>query len=166
MDHDAQLKLQAHLDGELPEAEAREVVKLLAQNQDAVLLHAELKNTRQALAGAEKPMQLPETREFFWSKIEREIARLERVEPAGTKESFLATWRRLLVPLSAAAALAIIILAMLGGFGGSSMAESEVTSEDDSGGFVYRDDAGGTTLVWLSYPAENEVADEQPANKL
>src|SRR2546421_2442090 len=166
MDHDAQLKLQAYLDGELREAEAREVAKLLAQDQDAVLLHAELKNIRQAVAGAEKPMQLPETREFFWSKIEREIARAERVEPTRAKESFLATWRRLLVPLSAAAALAIIILAMLGGFGGSSMAESEVTSEDESGGFVYRDDAGGTTLVWLSYPAENEVADEQAANKL
>jgi len=165
MDYDAQLKLQAYLDGELPEAEAREAVKLLAQDQDAVLLHAELKNTRQALAGAEKPMPLPETREFFWSKIEREIERVERVEPTRGKESFLATWRRLLVPLSAAAALAIVILAMLGGFGGSSMAVSEVTNEDD-GGFVYRDDAGGTTLVWLSYPAENEVADEQPANKL
>jgi anti-sigma factor RsiW len=50
MDYDAQLKLQACLDGELSEADAKEVAKWLAQDQDAVLLHSELKNTRQALA--------------------------------------------------------------------------------------------------------------------
>jgi anti-sigma factor RsiW len=166
MEYDAQLKLQAYSDGELPEAEAQEVAKWLAQDQEAVLLHTELKNTRRALAGAEKaPVQLPESRDFFWSKIEREISRLERVEPAPQRESILARWRRLLVPVSAAAVLGIVILAAIGPFDVVSTPGSEVASED-SGGFVYRDDAGGTTLVWLSYPAENEVADAKPTNKL
>jgi len=166
MEYDAQIKLQAYLDGELSDAEAQGVAKWLAQDQEAVLLHSELKNTRQALAGGEKPMQLPESRAFFWSKMEREISRLERTEPAPQKESFIAAWRRFLVPVSAAAALAIVILVVLGPFGGSPMVGSEVTSEDDNGGFVYRDDTAGTTLVWLSYPAENEIADAEPANKL
>jgi anti-sigma factor RsiW len=165
MEYDAQIKLQAYLDGELPEGEAREVAKWLAQDQEAVLLHAELKNTRQALFNAEKPMPLPETREFFWSKIEREISRSERAEPVREKESFLASWRRFLVPVSAAAVLAIVILNVLGPGSASSIAENEVES-DDSGGFVYRDHAAQATLVWLSYPAENEVANAEPANKL
>ena len=146
MEHDNELKLQAYLDGELSKAEAREVAKWLAQDQEAVLLHAELKNTRQALAGAERLIQLPESREFFWSKIEREISRVERTEPVPEKQSLFATWRRLLVPAGAVAALGIVIFAVLGPLSSSSMAESEVTS-DDTGGFVYRDYDGGTTLV-------------------
>jgi len=45
------------------------------------------------------------------------------------------------------------------------MLGSEVAS-DDGNGLVYRDDTGGTTLVWLSYSEENEVADENPGTKL
>src|SRR3954451_11736217 len=100
MEHNDELKLQAYLDGELPEPEARQMAKWLAQDQEAVLLHAELKNTRQALAGAEKLVQLPESREFFWSKIEREISRLERTESVPVKQAFFVAWRRLLVPVS------------------------------------------------------------------
>src|SRR6267378_6728212 len=80
MDYDAQLKLQAYLDGELPEAEAREVANWLARDREAAALHTELRNTRQALVGFEVGVELPESREFFWSKIRREIHRLEPAE--------------------------------------------------------------------------------------
>jgi len=40
MDLDSQLKLQAYLDGELPEAEARAVANWLAKDREAVGLHA------------------------------------------------------------------------------------------------------------------------------
>ena len=33
------------------------------------------------------------------------------------------------------------------------------TALADSGAFTYRDYSAGTTLVWLSYPADNEVAE-------
>src|SRR5690348_1520442 len=112
MEYDAELKLQAYLDGELPEAEAKDVAKRVAQDQEATLLLAELKNTRQALAGGEVLRQLPESREFFWSKIEREIERLDAPRPALVQQSILSRWRRLLVPLSAAAVLGILILTM------------------------------------------------------
>jgi len=110
-------------------------------------------------------MQLPESREFFWSKIEREISRPETAEPVRRKESFLAQWRRLLIPASAAAVLGIVILTAVGPFDNTGMLGSEVAS-DDGNGLVYRDDTGGTTLVWLSYSEENEVADENPGTKL
>ena len=53
MDYDAQLKLQALLDGELPEAEASEVANWLARDREAAALLEELRNTREALAGFE-----------------------------------------------------------------------------------------------------------------
>ncbi len=81
MDHNAQLKLQALLDGELPEAEASEATNWLARDREAAALMEELRNTRDALAGFEAEVRLPESREFFWSKVEREIQRLETPAP-------------------------------------------------------------------------------------
>src|SRR5437667_753153 len=98
MNYDAQLKLQAYLDGELPEAEARAVANWLAQDREAVALFGELRNTRQALVGVEVGVTLPESREFFWSKIEREIRRQEQTQPLSPPVRFVTAWRRFLVP--------------------------------------------------------------------
>ena len=35
------------------------------------------------------------------------------------------------------------------------------TALADSGAFTYHDYSAGATLVWLSYPAEDEVADRR-----
>ena len=50
IDQETQLKIQAFLDGELAETEAREITALIARDRDAAALHTELKNTRRALA--------------------------------------------------------------------------------------------------------------------
>ena len=80
MDFDTQLKLQAFLDGELPEDEAREVASLIARDEEARALHAELKNTRRAIKDSQPNVKLPESREFFWSKVERDIQQLQPVQ--------------------------------------------------------------------------------------
>src|SRR5438045_9698739 len=109
MDHDKELKLQAFLDEELSENDAKEVASWLAQDQEATLLLAELRNTRQAMARFEAGIRLPESREFFWSKIEREIERLEPVAPVRETKSasWLAAWRKFLITAGAIAALVI-----------------------------------------------------------
>src|SRR3954467_4785574 len=120
MDFDAQLKLQAYLDGELPEAEARDVAKWLAKDQEAVLLLGELRNTRQAMASLEAGVRVPESREFFWSKIEREIGRLEQPQRVEQKRPFIFRLQRFLVPLSGALALAVVLGVTLLNDGGAS----------------------------------------------
>ncbi len=164
MDHKTELKLQAALDGELSEAEAREVAAWLARDQDAVLLQAELRNTRHALSAAQAPMALPESREFFWSKIEREIARLEKPAPAKTKTSWFAAWQRMLIPAGAIAALAIAVMVTIGPPSASSPVDISESSHNDAGAFTDRDYDAHATLVWLSYPAEDDLADETPAD--
>ena len=162
MDHNAQLKVQAWLDGELSEAEARKVAKWLEQDGDAAALAGELRNTRQALTGFETEVRLPESREFFWSKIEREILRLETPAPAAAREeSYWTLFRRLLAPVSAVAVvvLAGVVLLRPAAPGLTSSPAFE-TASADSGAFTYHDDTAGATLVWLSYPADNEVADD------
>jgi anti-sigma factor RsiW len=168
MNIESQLKLQAFLDGELPEVEAREVATWLARDQEAALLLQELRHTRQALKGFDSTIRLPETREFFWSKVEREIRRQEQTTPAASPAPKASFWLRFLVP---SGALAIVIITAL--FGASQLgllstgnaAELE-TASTDSGGLTYRDYSTGTTLIWLSYPAEREVAQNEPAGRL
>src|SRR5258706_3730404 len=158
MDFDAQLKLQAYLDGELPEAEAREVANWLARDREAAALHTELRNTREALAGFEVGAEMPESREFFWSKIEREIRRLEPSQPAPSPVPWLGRLRRLLVPV---AGLALLLVAGLLTLNPPRQLGSEMETAD-SGAFVYHDDAAGAALVRLSFPPAREGANHTP----
>jgi len=162
MDYNAQLKLQACLDGELPEGEAGKLAMTAARDGEAAALLEELRNTRAALAGFEAEIQLPESREFFWSKIEREIQRSEAPAPGSAAPPLFALLRPFLVP---AFALALVFIAGVvltrptSPVRRAAAADSETTLAD-AGAFTYRDYSAGTTLVWLSYPADNEVAED------
>jgi len=159
MDYKAQLKLQALLDGELPEGEASAVAQWVAQDREAEALLEELRNTRGALAGFDAEVRLPESREFFWSKVERGIQRLETPAPKLARVSYFSLVRRLLVPASAVAVVLIAGLMLIPPAGptGHTIATEMETALADSGAFTYRDYSAGATLVWLSYPAEDEA---------
>jgi len=161
MDYDSQLKLQAFLDGELPEGEASKVADWVARDREASALLGELRNTCGALAGVEAGIQLPESREFFWSKVQREIQRLEPPAPKRMSVPILALLRRFLVPTSALAMVlvaGVVLIRSAGPFDPTAGTGIE-TALADAGAFTYHDYSAGTTLVWLSYPADNEVAD-------
>jgi anti-sigma factor RsiW len=166
MDWDAQLKLQAFLDGELTDGEARQVEDWLARDPDAAALLRELRQTHALLAGFEEEIRLPESREFFWSKIKRGIERPEQPAPVPAALSWAGWLRRLLVPASAMALIGVagfVASRQSSTPGLASGAEIE-TALADPGAFTYRDDNSGTTLVWLSYPAENDLADDDDAS--
>ena len=163
IDYNLQLKIQASLDGELSEGEAREVAALVATNPEASALHAELKNTRCALMGAEAGVKVPETREFYWNRISREISRLDNA-PAG--RSGLSLWQilaRWLKPMGAVAAVAIVgVLAL------QQMARPAgvMSAQVDSDTITFQNDTTGVTFVWFDYPAENHIANEADSNTL
>lgn len=162
MNQDFQLKLQAFLDGELTDRETREVEAVLAVDAEARALLTELRNTTDALAGFESDLKLPETREFFWSKIQREIQRdIQRQEKEAERPAPVSFWRRLFIPTGAFAVLVLVGLIAFKSFGPTSDAQAAVveTFLTDSGAMTYRDETEGMTVVWLSYPAENEFAD-------
>src|SRR5262249_39536806 len=107
MTEEQQLKLQAFLDGELPESDRHEVAAWLAQDADATALLGELKNTRNALKGLEPEINLREAREFYWAKTKRKSERAEAA-PAAAPKASLFTWvRRVMKPLGAVAILAV-----------------------------------------------------------
>jgi anti-sigma factor RsiW len=109
IENEKQLRLQSFLDGELPETEAGEVARWVAQDQEANASVTELRQTHQALAGFDEGIKLPESREFYWSKIQREIARLESPKPAPSLNPSWATrLRRLLMPATGLAMVALL----------------------------------------------------------
>jgi anti-sigma factor RsiW len=167
MKEDLQLKLQAYLDGELSSGEAQAMTELLAQDAAARDLLVELTNTRAALLSHESEIKVPDSREFYWSKIRRQIEREEQASPVTRSISIMERVRRLLVPAGAVAAamLGLLIVQQQLGQGGYAAMEADGVHED-SEAFTYRDYESGTTLVWLSYPAENEFADTDTEDTL
>ena len=169
MTEEQQLKLQAFLDGELAENDAREVASWLARDRDATALLAELKNTRNALKGFEpgaSPVQVPESGEFYWSKIKREIERAAPV-PAPAPQASLFTWfRRAVMPVGALAMLVIAAFVTFHQVPGGTRAISVNSMLAQAGAFTYRDESQGMTVVWLSYPAENKFAQTSSGDTL
>lgn len=163
MDYQAQLKLQAFVDGELPEAEAKQIARLVETDPQAAALVAELRQMNGALVDFESELRLPETREFFWSKVERDIRRAESTPAEPVHVPFHIRLRRFLVPVTGIALVCIagIVMTRQAGFSLLPGGSDTETALSDAGAFTYRDYNAGTTLVWLSYPAENELADEE-----
>lgn len=160
-DLEAQLKLQAYADGELPAAEAREVESLLQRDPSARATLDSLRNTTAALQSYEAGLRLPESREFFWSKVQREILRHQAA--AAPAQQTTAGWgrilRRFLAPAGALAAMGIVIFFSTHETGlmdpeAAPMMEAALAGPNT---LTYRDFSTRTTLVWLSYPAEKTV---------
>jgi anti-sigma factor RsiW len=164
IDYKDQLKLQSYLDGELAESDSREVADWLARNPEAAALKTELDQTRKALSGFEDGIKLPESREFYWSKIRREIQRQEAPAPPRPSEPWLYRLRRFLVPATGLAVVGLLVLTVTRDTG--SFDASVETALEDSGAFTYHDDTAGATLVWLSYPADNEIPDDDDLNSV
>ena len=170
MNDELPIKVQAFLDGELSEAEAREISSLIAGDADVAALHKELKHTRAALAGFEKRVVVPETREFYWSRIRRGIERAEAApeRPAAGPVAFFHSLRRALISVTGLAVLALALLITLrpGPPAALAMPGGMEVASLDSSAMTYRNYESGATLVWLSYPAENELAHAAAAGRV
>ena len=160
IDQETQIKIQAFLDGELAETEARDIAALIAQDRDAAALHTELKNTRRALTSAEQGIVLPETREFYWSKIRRDIERLEQLQPVQPAPSIWQLINRLLKPVAAVATVVVLGTILFQQLGGRNGGGDFLVASADMDAISYRDDSDGTTYVWFADATENDVAND------
>jgi anti-sigma factor RsiW len=158
MKHEVELKLQAWVDGQLPVHEADEVARLIETDAEARAMLTELKHTRSALVGHEDGIKLPESREFYWSKIARDIER-QQSKPQSAPVAWFHHLRRLLIPAGAVAALLLVGLLATPGTAQEGLPYELTDLVADSDAFTYTDEVNGTTLIWFSYPSENELAE-------
>jgi anti-sigma factor RsiW len=159
MNVDVGIKLQAYLDGELSDREAQTMASLIENDAEARALFAELQQTRSLLHANEPEFRLPESREFFWSKIEREIQRLE-ISPAEARTpAWLLFLRRHLAAVSgtAVAAALMVFMALQMNWVSPDLFEEIENPLDDTGSFSFRSESQKLTLVWISNPAADET---------
>jgi hypothetical protein len=155
MNVEQQLKLQAWVDGELPEAEARQIAAFAQNESDAHALAQELRLTKGFLAGNEPEVKLPESADFYWSKIRREIESVEKAANATPRMAWTFAWRRLMAPLSGLALIAFLSILSLNVFhqqpiddSAKYLVEVENLSED-IGSISYRSQSENMFVVYL-----------------
>jgi anti-sigma factor RsiW len=152
---DMHLKVQAYLDNELGPAEARKVGTWISSNPEARALFNELKETREILVQNEPVLKLPESRDFFWSKIERGIAAAERLPAEPEPRPW---WTRLLAPAAGTVALFALLFSLVDRGGGRmEISQSfdgapihQLEGAPDVSTITFRSEAEGVTVVWLS----------------
>jgi len=150
MNQDLELKLQAWLDGELSAPEARRISQEIAGDAELSGLVTELRDIKSALAGNETLRAVPETREFYWSKIERQIEREARSPGAmPTGGSRRAAWLRWFSPLAGFAALACMLLLAVKPVAPSAFDEISSVGEGMEA-VTFHDQTAGMTVVWLA----------------
>jgi anti-sigma factor RsiW len=155
------IKLQAHLDGELTGREAQEIAALLETDAGAQALFAELRQTKLLLAGNEPEFRLPESREFFWGKIEREISRPESA--LGRQPAWMMFLRRHFAALSTTAVAAALVMFLAVNSMSPAMFEEIENPLDDSDSFSFRSESQQMTLVWIANPyADDEAVEPAP----
>jgi hypothetical protein len=166
MDEDWKLKVQACLDGELPAQEARRAQERAGKDLEAQQLLKELEGANALLAAFEREIRVPESREFYWSRIQRAISAGGPV--ASRRSLWLTRWWKLLLPAAATTALVLVFALSRSGPGYSShpAAQSPLAAQAqpvqcaiaDPAALTYEDYNAGATLVWFSYPPEKELA--------
>ena len=161
MNRDTQLKVQAYLDNELSPGEARNLSNLISSEAEARDLFNELKNTREILVSNEPAVQLPESRDFYWSKIQRSI---EQGDKASERERSAASrpwWLRVLAPVAGTVALFALLLSVVDRNSQNSLVASptqssvaaplhRVVETADVSTITFRSEAEGVTVVWVS----------------
>jgi anti-sigma factor RsiW len=143
-----QLRVQAYLDNELSPGEARKLAQVISTDPEARALYEELKQTHDVLSANEPPVTFPESREFYWSKIERGIQAAERLPIPTSRRSW---WLRLVAPMAGAVALFAILLSVMtpGERPAHILTEVEELAPDVST-ITFRSEAEGVTVVWVS----------------
>lgn len=159
MNKELHLKLQSYLDGELSDREGRHVEACLSQDAEARALQAELAMAKGFLKGNEPQRQVPDTREFYWSKIQREIERAEKAAVSSSQSPWF-VWRKFLVPVAGVGLVALMAVSTIR-FNTvpsidpyvSHLAEIENLSEHSSS-YSFRSQAENMFVVWVYDRAE------------
>ena len=160
MNDETKIKLQAFLDGELSGRDAAEISGLLDKDAEAKAFFAELQFVKTALHGNEPEMKLPESREFFWGKVQREI---ERGEKSAQSKPGLSWWKPAYVRFAAgfAALCALLMISFIAFENGNAtkLVPEVVGNGEEMGVITYHSDAERMTVVYLFDREQDKVVD-------
>ena len=111
MKHEDKLRIQAWMDGELAPKESAQIATVIEQNPEALALSEELRVVENALHFGEKPAILNDSRDFYWTQIERQIDAEEPLpEPYAVPVLVSSNLLRWMVPVGSLGAIVILIM--------------------------------------------------------
>jgi len=113
MKQEDRLKIQAWLDGELAPQESARIADLIDNDLEAKELADDLRAIQNALEVGEKLTILEDSREFYWSQVERQIEAEEPITENAQPElvsSRLGNALRWLIPVGSLAAISALML--------------------------------------------------------
>ncbi len=143
----------------MPDHEARKVGEWIASNPEASALAAELGSVREAVLQNEVSAPLTDSREFYWSKISRQIEREAAYARQPESVPFFARLRRYMAPIAGVAAFGCAVLIALTP---KSPTFDEISSTGSGMDAVtYHDQSADMTVVWLQ--DNSAPADAKPA---
>jgi hypothetical protein len=129
-------------------------------------LCAELKLAKALLAGNEPELKLPETREFYWSKIQRQIEHADLTQ-AAARTPFWLTWRRYFAPIGGVAIVALLAVFSMKFYdvgledaSNHHLAEIENLSEH-AGSLSFRSQSENMFVVWV-YKKDQQPQEAEP----
>ena len=142
------LDLQAYVDGELESSRKAEVERVIASDAEAREIVAALRSLGEVVRSHEPVHPVPETREFYWSQVQR---RIQQAEASDARRAAGATraagWLRWLAPALGVAAVVVVV--SLGRRPGEPGVEMASSGSEDSVAMTFRSDADGITVHWL-----------------
>ena len=111
MKHEDKLRIQSWMDGELAPKEAAQIATLIEENPEALALSEELRMVENALHFGEKSEILDDSRDFYWSQIERQIDTGEPLpEPYVGPVTASTNLLRWVVPVGSLGAIVILMM--------------------------------------------------------
>ncbi|MDX1953851.1 MAG: hypothetical protein SFY81_16905 [Verrucomicrobiota bacterium] len=153
MNNEPKLKIQSYLDNELSATEGREVAALLEKDSNARALFTELKDTKALLVNNEPTYRLADSREFYWSRIERAIAATPQEPP----RVLAPWWLRVLAPLAGSAAVLTLLVSLSLSnktpeqlVSNLDVTETSALIEEEAGGISFHSANHGLTVVWVA----------------
>ena len=134
------LEIQAYADGELSSGRVAEIERLLVVDPRSKAQYLELVGVRDAIQEHEAQIVVPETREFFWSQIQRRIAQAEKAAAIPVRERYQ-RWNvlRWFAPVLALAAVLVVV----------SVRQPGVSTPIEVTTVTFHSDVDGVTFHWL-----------------
>ena len=169
MKMESELNLQAYLDGELSPRQGRKVAAWVAADAQAKSLLDELTMTKGALAGSELELKVPESSDFYWSKIQRAIVRAEQVVQPRPVPRFLVAWRRLLAPLAGVALVGFLTVYSFKMYEGGDDSRHHLAAVENlsehTGAYSFRSQSEKMFVVWLYDRSEEADPEADPGDE-
>ena len=135
------LGLQAYVDGELDASRRAEVEQLLGSDAEARELVDGLRQVARLVRENEPVAKVPESREFYWSQIQRRIAVEESRSARPHAAASAVRWLRWLAPALGVAAVAVVL----------SLPKKDLVGHEfaDATTMTFQSDADGLTIHWI-----------------